>query len=151
MGGLLKAEEGKTNPIFLIKAEKDPLSANLDRIQILKGWLDSEGNSEEKIYNVAWSGDRSLNLDGSLSAVGDTVDSTTGSYTNAIGAPYLRTTWRDPDFDADQPSFYYVRVLEIPTARHALLDAIALGIDKPTEGTDRIQERAYSSPIWYTP
>ena len=151
MGAELRAIETRTAPVFMVKADKDSLSANLDRIQMIKGWMDTEGNSQERIYNIAWSGDRSPDADGSIADVGDTVDRTTGAYTNGIGAPSLTALWRDPDFDATQSSFYYLRVLEVPTPRHALLDAIALGLDKPTEGPEAIQERAYSSPIWYRP
>ena len=151
MGAELRAIETRTAPVFMVKADKDSLSANLDRIQMIKGWMDAEGNSQERIYNIAWSGDRSPDADGSIADVGDTVDRTTGAYTNGIGAPSLTALWRDPDFDATQSSFYYLRVLEVPTPRHALLDAIALGLDKPTEGPEVIQERAYSSPIWYRP
>ena len=151
MGGELRAIETRTAPVFMVKADKDSLSANLDRIQMIKGWMDAEDNSQERIYNIAWSGDRSPDADGSIADVGDTVDRTTGAYTNGIGAPSLTALWRDPDFDPTQSSFYYLRVLEVPTPRHALLDAIALGLDKPTEGPEVIQERAYSSPIWYRP
>ena len=148
MGGAITAPE--TAPVFNVTAMKDPVSANLDRIQIVKGWVDSDG-SHEQIYNIAWSGERQLQDDGRLPAVGDTVDRTTGQYTNTIGADTLQAAWQDPDYDASQRAFYYVRVLEIPTPRHALLDALALGMEAPTEGTEVIQERAYSSAIWLTP
>ena len=151
MGAELRAIETGTAPVFMVKAEKDPISADLDRIQMIKGWLDPEGNSQERIYNIAWSGDRSPDADGSIADVDDTVDRSTGAYTNDVGEPSLMALWQDPDFDAKQTSFYYLRVLEIPTPRHALLDAIALGLGKPTEGPETIQERAYSSPIWYRP
>ncbi len=134
-----------------ISAQKDPKSANLDRIQVIKGWLDSSGTSREQVYNVAWSGERQADAAGRLSAVGNTVDKATGGWDNSIGTPELSAAWQDPDFDPAQTAFYYVRVLQIPTPRHALLDAIALGLEEPTVGDSIIQERAYSSPIWYNP
>ena len=152
MGGdLTKAPKGKA-PSFLIYAIKDPLGANLDRIQVVKGWLDEDGRAQEKVYNVAWSDHRTLGEDGSLHPVGTTVDLSTGFYTNSIGDAQLSTVWHDPDFDSTVRAFYYVRVLQIPTPRHTLYDAIALGMDPEKTGhPSTIQERAYSSPIWYTP
>jgi hypothetical protein len=152
MGGdLTNAPRGRA-PEFLIWAAKDPLSGNLDRIQVVKGWVDAAGKSHQRVYNAAWSGDRKLDAGGKLPAVGNTVDLATASYSNSIGAVQLATVWKDPDFDPAQTAFYYVRVLEIPTPRHSLYDAIALGIDvKETHQPATIQERAYSSPIWYTP
>jgi len=152
MGGdLTMAPRGKA-PGLLIHAAKDPLSGNLDRVQVIKGWVDAAGEMHEKIYDVAWSGDRQRDPDGSLEPVGNTVDLKTGLYTNTIGAVQLATVWTDPDFDPSEVAFYYVRVLEIPTPRHSLLDALALGIDvAQTKQAATIQERAYSSPIWYTP
>ena len=147
MGGDLKANGDKA-PRFMIVAEKDPDAANLDRIQVIKGWLGTDGKAQEKIYNVALSDGRN---DGSV-PVGNTVDLKTGEYTNSIGDTQLKAYWQDPDFDATQRAFYYVRVLEIPTPRYSLLDAIALNIDvKETGHPATIQERVYSSPIWYTP
>ena len=147
MGGDLKATGNKTLS-FLIAASKDPNGANLDRLQIVKGWLDTDGKSREKVFDVALSDDR---IDGST-PVGNTVDLATGKYTNTIGDAELMTVWTDTEFDASQHAFYYVRVLEIPTPRYSLLDSIALGIDwQDTERPATIQERAYSSPIWYTP
>ena len=152
MGGdLSTGPEGKA-PSFLIRAVKDPVGANLDRIQVIKGWLDDEGMPQEMVYNVAMADGRTVGVDGKVPPVGNTVDISTGNYTNSIGDPELAITWSDPDFDAAKASFYYVRVLQIPTPRHTLYDAIALGI--PVEETGHpatIQERAYSSPIWYTP
>jgi hypothetical protein len=152
MGGdLTPAGPGKALT-FLVQAVKDPRSANLDRVQVVKGWVDAENRGHEKIYDVAWSGEREVGADGVLQAVGNTVDLTTATYTNSIGSPELVAVWTDPDFDASERAFYYLRVLEIPTPRHSLYDALALGVD-PTE-TSRpgtIQERAYSSPIWYSP
>jgi hypothetical protein len=152
MGGdLTKAPEGKA-PRFLVYAIKDPRGANLDRIQMVKGWLDEEGTAREKLYDIAWSDDRQQGEDGSLGPVGNTVDLATGAYTNDIGDAQLSTVWEDPDFDPDARAFYYLRVLEIPTPRHTLYDAIALGMDPAHTGhPSTIQERAYSSPIWYTP
>ena len=148
MGGdLAQAPQGKA-PTFLVHAAKDPKEGNLDRIQIIKGWLGADGKTQEKIYDLALSDGRT---DGSK-AVGNTVDLKTGKYTNDIGAKELVAVWTDPDFDPGLRGFYYVRVIQIPTPRHSLYDAIALGIDpKETKKPTTIQERAYSSPIWYTP
>ena len=152
MGGdLSAAPEGKA-PSFLIRAVKDPVGANLDRIQVVKGWLDDEGMPQEKVFEVALADGRVVGSDGKVSPIGNTVDISTGNYTNSIGDPELTVVWSDPEFNAAKASFYYVRVLQIPTPRHTLFDAIALGI--PVEETGHpatIQERAYSSPIWYTP
>ncbi len=149
MGGDLTA--GGAAPSFLIHAAKDPAGANLDRIQIVKGWLGADGEAREKVFDVAWSGTRQLGVDGTLPPVGDTVDRETGAYENTIGAPELLTIWRDPEFDASARAFYYVRVLQIPTPRNSLFDAIALQQDPPEGYPQAIQERAYTSPIWYTP
>jgi len=152
MGGDLADAPKNKAPSLLIYAAKDPMSGNLDRIQVIKGWIDDEGKTQQHIYNVAWSGHRKLDGKGSLPPVGDTVDANTGAYTNTIGAVQLATVWKDPDFKPGQLSFYYVRVLEIPTPRYSLYDAIALGIPvSKTNEPASIQERAYSSPIWYTP
>ena len=149
MGGELAT--GEKSPVFLVLAGKDPVGANLDRIQIVKGWLDAAGKQHEKVYNVAWSDDREPGNNGRLAAVGDTVDRRTGKVENSIGAARLSATWIDPVYDPGQKAFYYVRVLQIPTARHSYLDALALGEKKAGEHPDTIQERAYSSPIWVTP
>ncbi len=138
-------------PRFIVTASKDPMEANLDRIQMVKGWVDGAGQTWEQVYNIAWSGSRTLAADGSLGPVGDTVDRRTGKVANTIGATQLATVWRDPTFDPNQAAFYYVRVLQIPTARHSLLDAVALGLEAAPGHPDTIQERAYSSPIWYRP
>ena len=151
MGGDLTAVPEGSSPSFLVQAVKDPLAANLDRVQIVKGWLDDQGNVHEKIYDVAWSGDRTPGQNGRLPPVGNTVDIETARYSNTIGAVELTTTWTDPSFDPNERAFYYVRVLEIPTPRHSLYDAVALGIDPPQDFPATIQERAYTSPIWYTP
>lgn len=152
MGGdLTKAPKGKA-PAFLVYAIKDPVGANLDRIQVVKGWLNADGASEERVYDIAWSDDRTRGEDGKLPPVGNTVDLETGMYTNDIGDAQLSAVWRDPDFDPSRRAFYYLRVLQIPTPRHTLYDAIALGMDPEDTGhPSTIQERAYSSPIWYTP
>lgn len=148
MGGELT---GTAPPTFLIMAAKDPKGANLDRIQVVKGWLDKDGKSREQIFNVAWSDDRVLDADGRLPAVGNTVDLKTGKVANTIGAAHLAAAWTDPQFDSGQSAFYYVRVLQIPTARHSLLDAVALGMEHAAGYPDTIQERAYTSSIWYRP
>ena len=149
MGGELRSLESA--PSFLIHASKDPKSAHLDRIQMVKGWLDERG-THEKVYNVIWSGDRKQADDGSVPNVQNTVDPKTGGYSNEFGAATLSTVWIDPDFDARQPAFYYVRVLEVPTPRHSTLDAVALNIAAENTGHPiSIQERAYSSPIHYQP
>jgi len=152
MGGdLTKAPTNKA-PNFMITAMKDPVDANLDRIQIVKGWLDKEGKPQEKVFNVALADGRTVDADGKAPVVGNTVDLKTGKYTNSIGDAQLTTVWTDPEFDASVRAFYYVRVLQIPTPRHTLFDTIALGIDPKESGNPAtIQERAYSSPIWYTP
>lgn len=152
MGGDLTAAPRGQAPTFLVHAAMDPLSGHLDRIQIVKGWVDAAGGTQERIYDVAWSGDREPQPDGKLPAVGNTVDIATATFSNTIGAPQLATVWKDPDFDPAQRAFYYARVLEIPTPRHSLYDAVALGVDVSETGqVATIQERAYSSPIWYTP
>jgi len=151
MGGdLTQAPTGKT-PTFLVAALKDPIGANLDRIQIIKGWLDAGGQTHEKIYDVVWSGDRKRDAKGKLPPVGDTVDVPNATYTNTIGATELIKVWIDPEFDPLQRAFYYVRVLEIPTPRWTAYDAKYFGIKMPPEVPMKLQERAYTSPIWYTP
>lgn len=149
MGGVLS--DNGTSPTLVISAEKDPKSANLDRVQVIKGWVDDSGEQQERIYNVAWAGERTLADDGSLPAVGNTVDLTTGTYDNTIGAQSLSVSWQDPDYQVGQRAFYYVRVMEIPTPRHSLLDALALGLEKASVGPSTIQERAYSSAVWLNP
>ena len=152
MGGDLTAgdNDGKA-PVFLLRAVKDPLGANLDRLQVVKGWIDSAGQQQEKVYNVAWSDDRQLDASGNLSPVGNTVDLSSGRYDNSIGQPEFSLRWTDPDFGPQQSAFYYVRVLQIPTPRNGLLDSLALELDEPPRGAKTIQERAYSTPIWYQP
>jgi hypothetical protein len=152
MGGDLTAPPESGAPSFLITALKDPVDANLDRIQIVKGWVDDEGLPHEKVFDVAWSDGRTPGADGKLPPVGNTVDVSTGQYANSIGDAQLVAVWEDPEFDPSKRAFYYGRVLQIPTPRHTLFDAIALGIDPAETGNPAtIQERAYTSPIWYTP
>ncbi len=138
-------------PSFVIQAIKDAEGANLDRVQVIKGYLDKEGNPQEKIFEVVWAGDRTIGANGKLPAIGNTVDIATATYTNDIGAVSLQTIWTDPEFDATQSAFYYLRVLEIPTPRWTTYDAATLGVAPPTDVPVTIQERAWSSPIWYTP
>ncbi len=153
MGGDLTRPSNKNDKIeFLIRATKDPVGGNLDRVQVVKGWLDNDGISHEKVFNVAWSDDRKLDANGKLPAVGNTVNLEDATYTNTIGDPEFSTIWSDPTFNPEQRSFYYVRVLEIPTPRHSLFDAIALQMDNaPEEAPATLQDRAYTSPVWYTP
>lgn len=151
MGGDLKAAPAGKAPVFLIRALRDPDGANLDRVQVVKGWLDAQGKTHEKVYDVAWSGKRKPAKNGKLPAVGNTVDVKNASYTNAIGAAALETSWKDPAFDPKQRAFYYVRVLEIPTPRWTTYDAKFFGVMLPKDVPTSIQERAYTSPIWYTP
>lgn len=136
-------------PGFTVSSMKDPKGANLDRIQIIKGWVDEHGKSHERIFDVAWSGARRPDTDGILPAAGNTVDTATASYRNTIGAPTLEAIWKDGDFDPLQSAFYYARVLEIPTPRHSLYDAVALGQHSTGKWPTSVQERAYTSPIWY--
>ena len=139
-------------PRLLVQAMKDPVGAHLDRVQVVKGWLAADGTPIERVYDVAWSGERSRAADGRVPPVGNTVDPATARYTNDIGSPVLTTVWRDPDFDPARAAFYYVRVLEIPTPRHSTFDALALGLDPREAGPPWwIQERAYTSPVWYGP
>jgi hypothetical protein len=151
MGGdLYDAPKGKA-PTFLVAAVKDPYSGNLDRIQIIKGWLDKKGETHEKVYDVAWSGDRKPGKDGKLPAVGNTVDVKKATWTNTIGAPELVTTWEDPDFDPKEKAFYYARVIEIPTPRWTAYEAKRYGVEMPENVPMITNERAYTSPIWYNP
>jgi len=150
MGGDLPPRPaGVGAPSFMISALRDPMGANLDRIQVVKGWLAADGSSREKVFNVAWSGDRELDGQGQLPPVGNTVNSKTATWSNSIGTAQLSTVWRDPQFDPAQDAFYYVRVLEIPTPRWTTYDAVFFGRNIPEGAPVAIQERAYSSPIWY--
>jgi hypothetical protein len=151
MGGDLQQAPAGKSPTFLVAALKDPIGANLDRIQVIKGWLDKNGEVHEKIYDVVWGSDRKPGADGNLPPVGNTADVDNATWTNTIGAPELITVWKDPDFDPSLRAFYYVRVLEIPTPRWTAYDAKYFGIAMPKEVPMFGQERAYTSPIWYTP
>ena len=152
MGGELRAApEGAEAPTFMVYALRDPIGANLDRIQIIKGWMDEAGELHEKVYDVAWSDAREIGADGKVPPVGNTVDLEAASYLNTIGAPELATVWTDPEFDPAESAFYYARVLEIPTPRWVVYDKLRLGVEIP-EGAELVgQERAYTSPSWYTP
>jgi hypothetical protein len=152
MGGDLPARpSGASAPTFMVYSLRDAQGANLDRIQIIKGWLGDDGETYEQVYDVAWSGDRRVGSDGKLPAVGNTVDVANANWTNTIGASELATVWTDPDFDPDQRAFYYARVIEIPTPRWSTYDAFRFGVDIPADAPTSTQERAYTSPIWYDP
>ncbi|MDU8944282.1 DUF3604 domain-containing protein [Ovoidimarina sediminis] len=151
MGGDLAAAPEGAAPGFLIRAIRDPDGANLDRVQIIKGWTTPDGTTEERVFDVAWSDDRELGADGKLPAAGNTVDVPAATYTNSIGEPFLQGFWQDPDFDPTQRAFYYVRVLEIPTPSWLTYDAAFFGVEIPEGKRATQQERAYTSPIWYTP
>jgi hypothetical protein len=152
MGGDLSAAPKGKKFSMMIAASKDPDGANLDRIQVIKGWVDSKGKQYERIYDAAVSGGRKTGKDGRCKTpVGSTVDLKTATYKNTIGEAMLVSTWVDPDFDPAVSSFYYVRVLEIPTPRWTAFDALRYAIVMPEEVTMVLQERAYTSPIWYTP
>jgi hypothetical protein len=152
MGGDLAAKPDDAQaPTFMVYALRDPIGANLDRIQIVKGWLDETGKTQEKVYDVAWSGDRQPGEDGKVPPVGNTVDVANANWTNTIGAAELGTVWTDPAFDPAQKAFYYARVIEIPTPRWSTYDAFRFGIDIPEGAPTSTQDRAYTSPIWYTP
>lgn len=150
MGGIL-APGGKGAPSFMIAATRDPDGANLDRVQVIKGWLDKSGKEQEKIYDVALSDGRRVGRNGKVPPVGSTVNLETGTYENSIGAGELRVLWQDPDFDPAEPAFYYVRVLEIPKPSWQSIDVARFGDDFPDQVTRVVQDRAYTSPIWYEP
>jgi hypothetical protein len=150
MGGDLQTAPSGKSASFLVAALKDPIGANLDRIQIIKGWIDAKGELQEKIYDVAWSGDRKPEANGKLPSVGNTVDVENATWTNTIGAPELIAVWKDPDFDPKQSAFYYARVIEIPTPRWTAYDASRFGTKPLPETRMTITERAYTSPIWYS-
>jgi hypothetical protein len=151
MGGELRQAPAGKAPVFLVQAMRDADGANLDRIQMVKGWLDAAGRTHERVYDVAWSGKRKPGRDGKLPAVGNTVNVEQATFENSIGAPHLLAHWRDPDFDSRQRAFYYVRVLEIPTPRWTTYDAKVFGTRIPDGAPTSIQERAYTSPVWYSP
>ncbi|MFM5949064.1 MAG: DUF3604 domain-containing protein, partial [Novosphingobium sp.] len=152
MGGNLKAG-AKGAPSFIVSALKDPMDGNLDRVQVIKGWVDKNGVAQEKVFDVVWSdmdGKRKL-VGGKVPAVGDTIDLATASYQNTIGAPELTTVWSDPQFDPSQRAFYYVRVLQIPTPTWMTYDMVKYKLTLPPEIPLKQQERAYTSAIWYNP
>ncbi len=152
MGGDMKPA-GKRDgaPRFLVMASKDALGANLDRIQIIKGWVDASGTTHDKVFDVVWSGDRKPAGDGKLPAVGNTVDLKTATYINSIGEPQLATVWQDPEFDPSMKALYYARVIEIPTPRWTTYDSVRAGLPLLDNVASTITERAWSSPIWYAP
>lgn len=155
MGGELREAKDGQAPRFLVTAMKGALDHNLDRIQVIKSWLNENGEAEEKIFDIAWgdgaNGERELDANGKLPPVGNTANLRTGKTANTIGAAQLATVWTDPEFNPNTNAVYYLRVLQIPTVRHSQLDAVAMDMDTPYEGPAVIQERAYSSPIWYKP
>ena len=150
MGGSLPPAAGAMAPEFVVVAQRDPVGANLDRIQMIKGWVDGDGQSHEVIYDLAWSDARAVDpVSGRVLPVGSSVDAVTATYDNTLGSPQLSAQWRDPDFDAGQEAFYYVRALEIPTPRWSTFDAVQL--QREPMAPVSIQERAISSAIWYQP
>jgi hypothetical protein len=151
MGGDLRKAPGGKSPSFLVAALKDPYSGNLDRIQIVKGWMNKDGKTEEKVYDVVWSDDRKLGVDGKLPPVGNTVNVEKATWKNTIGSTELISVWTDPEFDASLSAFYYARVIEIPTPRWTAYDALRFGVNMTPNVPMITQERAYTSPIWYTP
>ena len=150
MGGVL-GKAASSAPRFMLVATKDPHGANLDRVQIVKGWREKGGELREKVYNVAVSDGRKIGRDGSVQALKSTVDPENASYSNRIGAAQLSALWEDPDFDRDQRAFYYARVIEIPTPRWNVYDKVRLGNEFSERSPTIVQDRAYSSPIWYSP
>jgi hypothetical protein len=151
MGGELSAAPAGATPSFILWAVKDPNSGNLDRLQIVKGWVDAAGQQHEAVYDVAWSDQRERDAGGQLPGVGTTVDAATATYENSIGDAELFAVWSDPDFDASRHAFYYLRAIEIPTPRWSTYDAVKLGVEIPVGLPASIQERAWGSPIWYLP
>ena len=152
MGGRLQTAPKGGAPTFVVRALRDPNWANLDRIQIIKGWLDADGKARERIYDIAVSDGRKIGADGrARTPVGTTVDVAKASFSNTIGAPVLAGYWRDPDFDPKERAFYYVRVLEIPTPRWTTYDAARFGVKLPTKVPATVQDRAYTSAVWYSP
>jgi len=151
MGGDLNSAPNDQAPTFLVAALKDPYSGNLDRIQIVKGWMDRKGKTHEKVYDVVWSGDRKPGTDGKVPSVGNTVDIENATWTNTIGASELISVWVDPDFNAEETAFYYARVIEIPTPRWTAYEAMRFDVEMSDDVPMTTQERAYTSPIWYSP
>ena len=152
MGGRLHAPPKGAAPTFIVRAMRDPDWANLDRIQIIKGWIDADGKARERIYDIAVSDGRKIGADGrARTPVGTTVNVSNASFTNTIGAAVLAAHWRDPDFDPNERAFYYVRVLEIPTPRWTTYDAARFKVKLPTRVPATVQDRAYTSAVWYSP
>jgi len=151
MGGELRTHDSGAAPTFMVYALRDVIGANLDRIQIVKGWLDDKGETQEKVYDVAWSGAREPDTNGMVPPVGNTVDIKAANWSNTIGASELGTVWTDPDFDPEESAFCYARVLEVPTPRWVVYDAFRFGVEIPEGAETTHQERAYTSPIWYSP
>jgi hypothetical protein len=151
MGGDLSAAPVGKAPTFLVAAAKDPYSGNLDRIQIVKGWLDANGKTHEKVHDVTWSDERKPGPDGKLPRVGNTVNVANATWSNSVGSPELIGVWQDPDFDPNVNAFYYARVIEIPTPRWTAYEALRFKLNLPDEVPMTTQERAYTSPIWYAP
>jgi hypothetical protein len=152
MGGDMKPAPTRDRaPRFLVMASKDALGANLDRIQIIKGWVDAEGVTHDKVFDVVWSGERQPGANGKLPAVGITVDLATATYRNTIGEAQLATVWQDPQFDPSVAALYYARVIEIPTPRWTTYDAVRAGLPLLKNVAATIQERAWTSPIWISP
>ncbi len=151
MGGELRSPPSGAAPTFMVRALRDPDGANLDRLQIIKGWLGADGETQERIYDVACSDDRAIVNRRCDQPVGNTIDVDNATYTNSIGDALLMGYWTDPDFDPGERAFYYVRIIEIPTPRWTAYDAKRFGITMPPEVTMTVTDRAYTSPIWYTP
>jgi hypothetical protein len=151
MGSELTAAPAGASPTFMVRALRDFDGANLDRAQIVKGWLGKDGETHEKVYDVALSDGRKVGADGKVPPVGSTVDVANATYTNTIGDPLLTAHWVDPDFDPNERAFYYLRVIEIPTPRWTAYDAKRFGVTMPDDVPMIVQDRAYTSPIWYTP
>ncbi|MEO0998495.1 MAG: DUF3604 domain-containing protein, partial [Pseudomonadota bacterium] len=152
MGGQLAPAPPDTAPALVITAARDPAGANLDRVQVVKGWLRRDGTARERVFDVAWAGEREPDpAGGHVPAIGSTVDTAAATFANTIGAAELATVWRDPDFDPQLRCFYYVRVLEIPTPRWTTYDAVRFGLELLDDVPAEVQQRAYSSPVWYVP
>ena len=151
MGGDLSGAHAGQKPTLVIQAAKDPDGANLDRIQVIKGWVDAQGQTHEKIFDVAWSGDRKPGADGKLPLVGNTVDVPNATYSNSIGAPVLDAAWTDPTFNPAERAYYYIRVIEIPTPRWTTYDSKRFGVELLKTVPPSVTQRAYTSPVWYAP
>jgi uncharacterized protein DUF3604 len=150
MGGDLSNANGKT-PSFMVHTTMDPEYGSLDRMQVVKGWINADGSLDEKVYDIAWSGNRTKDANGKIPLVGNSVNLTDATWDNSIGSPELSTVWTDPDFDASKSAFYYVRVLEIPTPRWTLYDKLRFGSELESKVPLTMTQRGYTSPIWYTP